>query len=299
MKVRQESPTLFCPVGEARHHAALQQTCEHASRAACLVELLAVVEEPSAWDRLAHSDHAETVERDRQRTWTNTVARWANEFDEVTKAEVRIGATARTIVEYAQEIGAGTIVLSMAHGRQELDVAKRVMRLTTTPVWVIRPTRAEERRILVAVNPEVDELDLNLKIMSCASRLADALDADLVLMTAWELYGEQTTRRAAFLKAPVPQFHDLFDLREGISRRGLKELVTASPNPDAWTLHLENGPPAPSILRAIRQHRSNLVVMGTVGRSGLSGLLMGNTAEYVLDGARCSVYAVRGESASR
>ena len=39
----------------------------------------------------------------------------------------------------------------------------------------------------------------------------------------------------------------------------------------------------------------DLVVMGTVGRTGLKGLIMGNTAETILRSVRCSVLAVKPE----
>ena len=42
-----------------------------------------------------------------------------------------------------------------------------------------------------------------------------------------------------------------------------------------------------------RHNSVDLVVMGTVGRSGLTGLLMGNTSEEVLDQINCSVLAVK------
>lgn len=292
MRTDQDLPILFCPVGDAQHHATLRNTCAQATTTGTPVELLAVIEEPGTWDRLAHSDHVERIERDLYSSWTNTLSRWEREFHMVSDIEIRIGSTAEVIVERAKDIGASTIVLSMAHTPDDLAIAKRVIRLSAVPVWTMRPTRAKARRILVAVNPEVDDLDLNLSIMTAAEQLSKQLDASLVLMTAWELYGEQTMRRSAFLKTPEPQFHDLFDLREQISMKGLEELAAVSSDSTAWTLHLEKGPPAPSILRAANKHKSNLIVIGTVGRSGLSGLLMGNTAEYVLDGARCSVYAV-------
>ena len=39
--------------------------------------------------------------------------------------------------------------------------------------------------------------------------------------------------------------------------------------------------------------RITTLVMGTVARTGIPGLLIGNTAETVLDRARCSVLAVK------
>ena len=38
---------------------------------------------------------------------------------------------------------------------------------------------------------------------------------------------------------------------------------------------------------------AGLLVMGAVGRSGVDGLLMGNTAERVLGGTDCSVVVVK------
>ena len=38
-----------------------------------------------------------------------------------------------------------------------------------------------------------------------------------------------------------------------------------------------------------------LIVMGTVARTGLGGLIMGNTAETILRSVECSVLAVKPE----
>jgi nucleotide-binding universal stress UspA family protein len=43
----------------------------------------------------------------------------------------------------------------------------------------------------------------------------------------------------------------------------------------------------------VRDLGADLVVMGTVARTGISGLLMGNTAEMILTQIDCSVLAVK------
>ena len=48
-------------------------------------------------------------------------------------------------------------------------------------------------------------------------------------------------------------------------------------------------------LEFVVAHGIDLVVMGTVGRSGISGMLIGNTAERVLRKLPCSVLAVKPE----
>jgi len=47
--------------------------------------------------------------------------------------------------------------------------------------------------------------------------------------------------------------------------------------------------------QAVRKLAVDIVVMGTIGRSGLAGVVMGNTAEKVFSAVECSVVAVKPE----
>jgi nucleotide-binding universal stress UspA family protein len=51
--------------------------------------------------------------------------------------------------------------------------------------------------------------------------------------------------------------------------------------------------PYKGILSKAKDIHSDLIVMGTVGRTGLPGFFIGNTAEDVLQSAQCSVLAVK------
>ncbi|MBI5569757.1 MAG: universal stress protein [Desulfomonile tiedjei] len=53
------------------------------------------------------------------------------------------------------------------------------------------------------------------------------------------------------------------------------------------------GKPGPEILRASKELSSDLIVMGTHGRTGLQHLLLGSTAARVLREADCPVLIVR------
>lgn len=57
--------------------------------------------------------------------------------------------------------------------------------------------------------------------------------------------------------------------------------------------HLPQGDPEVEIPRLITEVEADLVIMGTVARTGVSGLVMGNTAETILDQITCSVLAVK------
>ncbi len=62
---------------------------------------------------------------------------------------------------------------------------------------------------------------------------------------------------------------------------------------EPWQIHLDKGRASEVIPETVAKHRINLLVMGTVARTGVSGLIIGNTAESVLDKVRCSVIAVK------
>ncbi len=56
---------------------------------------------------------------------------------------------------------------------------------------------------------------------------------------------------------------------------------------------LLKGEPSQVLAEKIRQVAPDLVVMGTVGRAGIAGLLIGNTAETLLEQLDCAVLAVK------
>ena len=58
-------------------------------------------------------------------------------------------------------------------------------------------------------------------------------------------------------------------------------------------MHLLKGNPGALIVDLARKKRIELVVMGTVCRTGLAGFFIGNTAEKVLQEVDCSVLAVK------
>ena len=57
--------------------------------------------------------------------------------------------------------------------------------------------------------------------------------------------------------------------------------------------HLQLGHVAPELSALAKQLRAGVVVMGAVSRSGIQRLLVGNTAERVLDDMPCDVLVVK------
>ena len=78
----------------------------------------------------------------------------------------------------------------------------------------------------------------------------------------------------------------LVDLKGRAERRGI-----------AVTTRVATGIPSEEVITAARAEDSDLLVVGTRGKTGLAHVLLGSTAERVIRGAPCPVLAVRTEPA--
>ncbi len=61
----------------------------------------------------------------------------------------------------------------------------------------------------------------------------------------------------------------------------------------------KRGAPAPVIVETAKRAGTDLIVMGTHGRTGLAHVLIGSVAEKVVRGAHCPVLTVRRRTAKR
>jgi nucleotide-binding universal stress UspA family protein len=78
----------------------------------------------------------------------------------------------------------------------------------------------------------------------------------------------------------------LGDLKGRAERRGI-----------AVTTRVATGIPSEEVITAARAEDSDLIVVGTRGKTGLAHILLGSTAERVVCGAHCPVLTVRTEPA--
>jgi nucleotide-binding universal stress UspA family protein len=80
---------------------------------------------------------------------------------------------------------------------------------------------------------------------------------------------------------------------ETLSR--LKDLQASEPSLE-MQYHLREGEPFLEILEVAKRSKSDLIVMGTHGWTGLNRLLMGSVAEQVLRKATCPVLTINGKT---
>ncbi len=83
--------------------------------------------------------------------------------------------------------------------------------------------------------------------------------------------------------------------RATLKREGQAFLATAAQRTGetpAWQF-LREGKPADQILAAAREWEADVIVIGTHGRSGVSRLMLGSTAESVVRHAPCPVLVIK------
>jgi universal stress protein E len=172
-----------------------------------------------------------------------------------------------------------------------------LMRKCPCPVWVAKPTEAGHyRRIVAAVDvvPCDTERDtLNDKILTLAISMAQRERAQLHIVHAWSLYGENLLRKGNN-KLPSDAADRIYKQMRAMHREWLDELLARYETESVeHQIHLVDGEASNVIVERTHLLSGELVVMGTVGRTGIPGLLIGNTAETVLGHIRCSVLAVK------
>ena len=184
-----------------------------------------------------------------------------------------------------------------------------LLRKCPCPVWLVKPDSPKTyQNILAAVDVDDDhpseELHtrhlLNQQILQLASSLALSEGADLHIVHAWQAMLEGALR-GAFIARPEEEVASYVEevkqqhiqnmdalMSETIETLGQDTLEYIKPKN-----HLLKGDPRKTIPAFTKEIKADLVVMGTVARTGLSGFFMGNTAETILNQLNCSVLAIK------
>jgi len=177
------------------------------------------------------------------------------------------------------------------------QLAMRLIRKCPCPVWVIRKTHTGDfRRILAAVdigtgNQETEAL--NRKIVELANSLAQREKGEAHYMHSWRLEFEMMMHGPRMNIKP----EELFEIKKTLRTQreeGLQRVLEESSiQPLENNVHLIEGETRQVIHELIERLQIDVVVMGTVGRSGIPGFLIGNMAEKILGKIKCTVLAVK------
>ena len=136
--------------------------------------------------------------------------------------------------------------------------------------------------------------ELDKKILDLATSLAVSNDADLHVVHAWEVEGKDRDTLASEIRDETRS--TILLRHENEHRVQVDELL--APYPLATLrhhVHMPRALPQRGIVETVENHDIDLIVMGTISRTGISGMFIGNAAENVLSAVRCGMLTVKPE----
>jgi universal stress protein E len=211
------------------------------------------------------------------------------------------------VVEIIREVVSGGYDLLIV-GRGDPGIVKEALvgssamhliRKCPCPVWVVKSgTRPRLENVLAAVDPNPQEgpnIALGRSIIEIARSIARIDGAVLHIVHAWSVYGERILK-GTMANVNYPDVQVLVQDTRREHRRMLDELVEQCDLGDVVCKKLlVKGQPNAVIPEVVRERNIDLVVIGTVSRSGIAGFLIGNVAEDLVRSIDCSVLALKPE----
>ena len=240
-----------------------------------------------------------------------------------------IAPSMKTNVEVYSGIGFIQIIKSVINNQHDLVVKcaedadwlsrmlgsedMHLLRKCPCPVLMLKPGQNDSFRNILAtvdVNDDFSEPDkervqepLNREVLKYSATLCMPELTMLHIGSAWQAYTEDFYRYSAFSHLPEDEVDQHVEqVRRECSDKLeilVKEMDDVLGKEAVHFLlpkvHLVKGKPSKEIPLMAEKYDIDLIVMGTVGRIGIPGLIIGNTAESILEQARCSVLAIKPE----
>jgi nucleotide-binding universal stress UspA family protein len=207
---------------------------------------------------------------------------------------------AKGIVEHVEELAPDLIVMC-THGSGGLrevlfgSIAQQVVARGVTPVVLIRPSEDEVvesfscRRLLVPLDgsPEHE------RSLSAAAELGYACPAELHLVFVVPTLGTLAGQQAATGRLLPGATAAMLDMAQRDAEAYLrKQMAGLRDRGLTVTAELERGDPATGIVASARRVDSDMIVLGTHGRTGTDAFWTGSTAAKVLSRSNCPLLLV-------
>ena len=166
------------------------------------------------------------------------------------------------------------------------STAKRLIRKCPASVWIAKDEHVGPPRVVLAAT---DFSEASFKAVEQAKWIAQQANAEFHL-----LHVVDSMDVPEDVISKIPQGSSLRDEINAEANKRLESIVqSVGAEAIPSRLHLAWGTPWKDVCRTAQNLRADLIALGTVGRSGIKGLLLGNTAEKVLDTCDCSVLTVK------
>jgi len=204
------------------------------------------------------------------------------------------------IIQYVLQHGHDLLVKEAEprDGRGFKAIDMELLRKCPCAVWLCRPIAQSRQqiRVAVAIDPESAEPaaeTLSERMLELSRSLADSCSRELHIISCRDYEFESLLRDSAWVKASDAQIaRAVADTREE-HRSALDRLIKASGISGQQKVHHLRGKAEECIPSFVKDRKIDILVMGTVARTGIPGFIFGNTAENVVQKLSCSLLALK------
>lgn len=253
----------------------------------------------------AISNEADAIRQELQNTQDEIVESYAAKLQDsgvdVTTSVLRQrplddGILAIAISVKARMIVKATRFHSIAERGILVDTDWQLMRASAYPLWFVKSDEMPENPDVVAAvdpsNAHDKPAALDREIVQTAKAVARAIEGDVHLLHTYERIsgiGKAAIRTFKPIKLPI----DEIDARIKQEHRNALDALAADCGVDAEHTHQLPGNTQDILPTFARSRNAGLVVMGALARWGVKRMLIGSTAERVIDHLPCDVLVVR------
>lgn len=166
------------------------------------------------------------------------------------------------------------------------STAKRLIRKCPSSVWIVKAQHAGPPQVVMAAT---DFSEVSRRAVLEGLWVADHSSAEFHVL---HVIDSMDVPEDVISK--IPQGSSLRKEVNAAATQRLEEFIDSlNTEPTRVHRHLSWGTPWKEIGRLAQHLKIDLLAMGTVGRTGLQGIVLGNTAEKVLGVCECSILTVK------
>lgn len=196
------------------------------------------------------------------------------------------------VIKEAEPVNEGT------DGFKAIDMT--LLRKCPCPVWLQRDNDKprDKRRIAVAIDPMTtsdEQHALSLRLLELSRSIADSCDSRLHIISCWEHYLENYLDQNVWIQVDEAQLANDVAKAKRSHEQALQMLIDESGISGEMVVHHLHGKPDEKIPECVDSGEVDVLVMGTLARTGIAGFVIGNTAENILQSIRCSLVAMKPE----
>ncbi len=168
-----------------------------------------------------------------------------------------------------------------------------ILRKCPCPVLLVKEHAWPEKgQVLAAVNAGSEQPHhkaLNSKIIKQAQAVARMLHGQVHLVNAYP-------GTPIHVAIEIPEFNPA-EYNDSMRHHHIDavKLLASTHGIASENCHVQEGMPEDIIPKVAKEIDAEIVIIGTIGRTGLSAAIIGNTAEHVIDKLDCDILALKPE----